>query len=616
MPPRKTASKKAPKRPVRKRPMDHNHIIRFLLIIGGIITLGIGSGLGWFFSLDIPDIRSFDDYRPLVTTTVLDRDGRMIDAIYAENRIVLRFDEINPLIPMAFVAAEDGRYWDHAGLDVWSVFRAFINNLRSGHRSQGGSTITQQVTRGLMLSREKTYFRKVKEAILAYRLDKMLSKEDILAIYLNEIYLGEGAYGVEAAARTYFGKQSSRLNLAETALLAGLPQSPSRYSPIAHFDKAQARQRYVLNRMADEDYITPKQARDAYNLGLHFNQPREMKNLYGYFTDHIRQELEKQFGRKKLLREGLVVTTTLDSRLQAKAVEAVRQGIRNLEKNSGTPPPQAALVTLDAATGQILAMVGGADYTSSPFNRASSAKRQPGSVFKPLIYAAAFEQGISAGLTIDDAPLTIRNPDGSSWSPRNWSNKHYGPTTLEDGLVHSRNIVAIKLLQKTGTKPVLKLAREAGIRSPLQPELTLALGASPVSLLEMTGAYTIFTNQGKFARPSAITGVRDRRGKTLSWSGSAMKRVISPDAAHRVSSLLGQVISRGTGQQARGIPGSAGKTGTTDNNRDGWFIGYNHRLLTGVWVGHDQNNTLGQGATGGRIAAPIWLDFMQSTSRQ
>lgn len=614
MPPRKTASKKTPKRPARKRPLDHNHIIQLLLIICGIVTFGIGSGLAWFFSLDIPNIQSVDDYRPLVTTTVLDKNGSMIDAIYEENRIVLSFDQINPLIPKAFVAAEDGRYWDHVGLDFWSIFRALIHNLRSGSRGQGGSTITQQVTRALMLSREKTYFRKVKEAILSYRLDKMLSKEDILTIYLNEIYLGEGAYGVEAAARTYFGKKSRQLTLGEAALLAGLPQSPSRYSPITHFDKAQARQRYVLNRMVDESYITAKQAKDAYNLTLHFNQPREQKNLYGYFTDYVRQELEQRFGREKLLREGLIVATTLDSRLQAKAAQAIRQGLRKTEKGREKETPQAAMVTLDAGTGRIMAMVGGSDYTASPFNRVVTAKRQPGSVFKPLLYAAAFEQGLAEELTLDDAALTIRNPDGSSWSPHNWSNSYYGPTTLRDGLVQSRNIVAIKLLQKIGVKPVINLARAAGINSPLQPELTLALGASPVSLLEMTGAYTIFTNQGKFIHPSAIIRVRDRQGNLLPWPQADEKQVIKPGTAGRVSALLGEVIARGTGRQARGIPGSAGKTGTTDDNRDAWFIGYNQQFLTGVWVGHDRNTTLGPGATGGTIAAPIWLSFMRLLS--
>ena len=301
------------------------------------MTVLIGSGLAWFLSLNVPDIRSFDDYRPLVTTTLLDRNGRMIDAIYEQNRIVLRYQEMNPLIPQAFVAAEDGRYWDHGGLDVWSIFRAMVRNIQSGRRSQGGSTITQQVTRGLMLTREKSYSRKVKEAILSYRLDKMLSKEDILAIYLNEIYLGEGAYGVEAAARTYFGKKSGQLQLAEIALLAGLPQSPTRYSPLAHFDEAQARQRYVLNRMAEEGYISPEEARQAYRQTLHFQDHKQQQNLYGYFTQYVRQLLEKKFGTRQLLYEGLTVTTTLDSTLQEQAVRAVAEGARQIGERLKTP---------------------------------------------------------------------------------------------------------------------------------------------------------------------------------------------------------------------------------------------------------------------------------------
>ena len=324
---KKTPPKKPARKPTRRRKTrNHNDIITFLLIICGIVTVCIGTGLAWFLSLEIPDIRSVDDYKPLVATTLLDRNGKVIDAIYEQNRIVLRYDEMNHLIPQAFVAAEDGRYWDHGGLDAWSIVRAFINNLKSGRRSQGGSTITQQVTRALMLTREKSYFRKVKEAILSYRLDKMLSKEDILSIYLNEIYLGEGAYGVEAAARTYFGKKSSKLNLSEIALLAGLPQSPSRYSPLAHLERAQARQRYVLNRMAEENIITPERARQAFDRPLHFHNPKKQKMLNGYFTQYIRQQLEKQFGTKKLLREGLIVSTTLDSSLQAKRSRCHYQG--------------------------------------------------------------------------------------------------------------------------------------------------------------------------------------------------------------------------------------------------------------------------------------------------
>lgn len=612
---KKPPAKPARKKPVRRRTRSHNDIITFLLIICGGVTILIGTGLGWFLSLNIPDIRSFDDYRPLVTTTLLDRHGNMIDTICEQNRIVLRYKELNPRIPEAFVAAEDGRYWEHGGLDLWSISRALINNIRTGRRGQGGSTITQQVTRGLMLTREKSYARKIKEAILAYRLNKMLRKEDILAIYLNEIYLGEGAYGVEAAARTYFGKKSSQLNLAEAALLAGLPQSPSRYSPLKHFEQARARQRYVLNRMADEGYITAEEARATYTRPLSLNDHKAQRNLYGYFSQYVRQLLEKKYGRQQLLYEGLVVTTTIDPFLQKQALQAVQKGTAAIgTRHPKEPPPQGALVSLDRQSGVIRAMVGGTDFSTSPFNRAVQALRQPGSVFKPLVYATAFEKGFSPELVIDDAPLSIRNPDGTSWTPHNWSNRYFGPTTLSEGLIHSRNIVAIKLLRKTGVKRVIRLAQKAGISSTLQPELTLALGASPVTLLEMTGAYSIFANQGKFLPPGGIAAIRDRKGNKLPWHAPGPEQVISSENGRLMTTILSRVIAEGTGKKAQGIPHSAGKTGTTDNNLDGWFIGYTPNLITGVWIGHDRNESLGRGETGGRTAAPVWLSFMRSAA--
>jgi penicillin-binding protein 1A len=616
VPPRKkTPRKPAGKKPARRTTRNHNDIITFLLVIAGCATLSIGSGLAWFLSLDIPEIRSFQDYAPPVTTILLDRRGNTIDSIYEQNRFVLAYEEMPPLLPQAFVAAEDGRYWEHGGLDVWSIVRAFINNLRSGRRSQGGSTITQQVTRALMLSPEKSYFRKLKEAVLAYRLDRMLNKREILSIYLNEIYLGEGAYGVEAAARTYFGKSASGLDLAEIALLAGLPQSPSRYSPRSHFDRARERQRYVLNRMAEEGIISDSEARKAFERSLHFTD-NERRLQSGYFTQYVRALLERQFGTRRLLHAGLVVSTTLDPDLQAAAVRAVAGGTKRLQHLSGDGArPQGAMVVLDSKSGEILALVGGNDFAANQFNRAVQARRQPGSVFKPLIYAAAFDSGITPEHTIDDAPLSLKNPDGSLWQPKNYDNRYHGETTLAEGLVHSRNIVTIKLLRETGVQPVIRLAREAGITSLLRPELTLALGASPVSLLEMTGAYTIFPNAGKHVPPVAISGIRDRYGRKLPVGRQERKQVISPGAALQTTMLLQEALVRGTGRKARGIPYSAGKTGTTDDNRDAWFIGYTPRLTAGVWLGHDRGKALAPGATGGEAAAPVWLDFMQSISR-
>lgn len=614
---KRTKKKKTPgRRTVRSRLLDHTPVIYFLLIICGTVTLCIGTGLAWFLSLDIPDIRTVHDYRPLVATMVLDRQGRTIDAIYEQYRIVIDYQQMPALLPKAFVAAEDSRYWDHGGLDLWSIGRAAINNLRSGRRSQGGSTITQQVTRALMLSREKSYFRKLTEAILAYRLDRMLSKQDILSIYLNEIYLGSGAYGVEAAARTYFNKPARKLNLAEIAMLAGLPQSPSRYSPLTDFKKAKARQRYVLNRMAEDKIISSAAARKAYAQTLILGKPVQNRAMNGYFSQYVRSRLEPRYGREALLRDGLRVYTTLDIDLQKAAFKAVRQGAQAIRRRHGSRKnPQGALVALDTASGRILAMVGGMDYTVSQYNRAVVANRQPGSVFKPFIYAAAFEQGISPDTIIDDKPLSIRNTNGSVWRPGNYSNKFFGPTTLRDGLIYSRNIVAIRLLQKTEIKPVLQLAKKAGITAPLKPELPLALGASPVSVLEMTGAYTMFANQGLYRPPVCITRVQDKNGRITLWQQPNPRRVISAQTASEISSILQQAISRGTGRQARGIPDGAGKTGTSDNNMDSWFIGYTPEVTAGVWFGYDRDRSLGKGETGGRAAAPAWKAFMRATMK-
>jgi penicillin-binding protein 1A len=612
-PKKKVKRKTPPKRTARSRLRDHTPIIYFLLVICGAVTLCIGTGLAWFLSLNIPDIRSVDDYRPLVATMILDKHGKTIDAIYEQYRIVLKYSDMPELLPRAFVAAEDSRYWEHGGLDLWSIARAAINNLRSGKRSQGGSTITQQVTRALMLTREKSYCRKITEAILSYRLDRMLTKKEILAIYLNEIYLGSGAYGVEAAARIYFNKQARKLNLAEIAILAGLPQSPSRYSPLSHFKRAKARQRYVLNRMAEDGIISATAARKAYEHKITLGHPVQNRAMNGYFAQYVRSKLEPRYGRKALLRDGLRVYTTLDQDLQKAAYKAIQQGTRAVQSRHKTKQrPQAALIALDTSSGRILAMIGGTDYTRSQFNRAVQANRQPGSVFKPLVYAAAFEHGASPGDLIDDKPFSIRNRNGSSWSPKNYSGKYYGPTSLADGLIHSRNIVAIKLLQKTGVKRVMKLAEKAGITAPLKPELPLALGASPVSVLEMTAAYTVFANQGLYHAPVCITRVQDKKGRIALWQQSSTHRAITAGTATTMTSILQQVISRGTGSKAQGIAEAAGKTGTSDNNMDAWFIGYTPKVTAGVWLGYDRKKALGKGETGGRAAAPVWKQFMQA----
>jgi penicillin-binding protein 1A len=593
---------------------DQSHLIKLLLGIAGLVTLLIGMVLAWFLSL--PNIRSVADYQPQVATLILDRNNRPIDAIAREFRVVIPYSAMPPLLPRAFIAAEDSRFWEHTGLDGWSIARAAFNNLRSGRRSQGGSTITQQVTRALLLTREKSYLRKMAEAILSYRLEHMLSKEDILFIYLNEIYLGEGAYGVEAAALTYFGKKASQLTLAEIALLAGLPQSPSNYSPLRQPEAARARQRYVLNRMAEDGIITAEAARNAYEQKPHLTgEWRQSQN--GYFSLYIRSQLLSRYSAADLFHKGMTVATTIDRGLQHAAAQAVLDGVTKVsQRHPGLDAPQGALVALDTASGRIRAMIGGADFQQNPYNRAVQANRQPGSAFKPLVYATALEQGIPPWTVFNDAPISLSSGRGKPWRPRNFNNEYRGPLPLAEALVRSSNVVAVRLLQKTGLKNVIHQARQMGITATLQPDLTLALGASPVSVLEMTAAFTPFTNQGMYHAPVGITRVRDKNGRVTPWPQSPGRQVISERTAAWVHGTLVQAVQRGTGKTAAGPPGACGKTGTTDNNVDAWFVGAVPGLTAGVWIGYDRNTSLGKGETGGRAAAPVWKNFMQQATNQ
>ena len=522
-----------------------------------------------------------------------------------------------PLLPKAFVAAEDGRFYEHPGLDFFSVLRALINNIRQGGKSQGGSTITQQVAKGLLLSPEKTYLRKFKEAILAWRIDRMLTKDEIIYIYLNHIYLGEGAYGVEAAALTYFDKHAAELNLGEIAVLAGLPQAPSRYSPIDHWDKAHTRQRYVLNRMAADGYISESEAKVAHNIIPKLNRSGHRQGANGYYLQVVRKRAEKMIGGS-LKKAGLKIYTNLDQRAQLEGQRAVRTGVTAVaaRNGGGKGPPEAALVALDGCSGRVRALIGGTDFATTQFNRAVQAKRPAGSVFKPLVYSAALEKGWTTDTIIVDEPLSIRGADGKLWQPKNFSGKNYGPVSLSRALVYSYNIPAVKTMQKTGVKPVHQLARRAGISAELPPDLSLALGAVDVSPLEMSAAYQPFVCEGTYTLPTLITSIKTHRGETIYRHKAKQNTVMTRGSAGRVKSMLKEVISRGTGKRAAGVAGViGGKTGTSDENRDAWFIGFQNQRITGVWVGHDRNQSLGRVENGGRTAAPIWRDYMARTGR-
>jgi len=563
-------------------------------------------------------------YKPSQASVIYDRQGVIIDRIFVENRTVVPLHKMSRYLPKAFVAAEDGRFYEHPGLDFFSVLRAVINNFKDGAKSQGGSTITQQVTKALLLSPEKTYIRKFKEAILAWRIDQLLTKDEILYIYLNQIYLGEGAYGVEAAAQTYFGKSAAQLSLGECALLAGLPQAPSKYSLFDHLDRAVERQKYVLNRMADDGYVSASEAQQAFSRQVSLLRGGGIAgNADGYYLEAVKKEVRDILG-VALQTAGVHVYTNIDMRLQQLASDAVsrgvqanigRQVVRGGAKNNSTP--QAALVCMETASGRVRASVGGISFTDSPFDRAVQAKRPAGSTFKPFVYLAALEDGLTPDSIIDDSPITIRGKDGKNWSPKNYSNKYHGQTTLTDALASSLNAATVRLMQKTGYKKVHELARLAGFTATLPPDLSLALGAVDVSLLELTGSYQPFAGDGTYIAPSFVTKIIMPEGTVIQPEYKRQRvRVADRTKISSLQSMLRAVVQSGTGRSVKVVPGvRGGKTGTSDENRDAWFIGYDQKYVVGVWVGYDRNQSLGTGESGGSTAAPIWRDFMLSVRK-
>ncbi|PLX50012.1 MAG: penicillin-binding protein 1A [Desulfobulbaceae bacterium] len=606
------------KPPTKPRIWYWGHFQLSLILLGTalLITVFITALLFTFVALDIPAIDSLTAYQPKQTSLIKDRYGRIVDRVYTENRRVIPIAAMPELLPKAFVAAEDARFLEHAGVDGWSVIRAAINNMKAGGKSQGGSTITQQVARSLLLTREKTYLRKVKEAILAYRIDRIFTKEDILYIYLNQIYLGEQSHGVEAAAYTYFGKQAKDLDLAEIALIAGLPQAPSRYSPFRNYAAAKKRQGYVLNRMAAEGFISSAAARKAFEQPLLWAPRRDNIEEARYFLQYVRNDIRRRYGRDMLYEGGLTIETTLDLNLQKQAAAAIEKGVAAWALRSGQGKritPQGALVAMESRTGKVRALTGGINFQKSQFDRATQARRQPGSAFKPLVYAQAFSSGLTPASIFIDEPINLPGQyAGQAWRPKNFLNKNYGPTTLSTALIKSRNIVTIKVLREIGVQNVIVLARKMGIKSDLLANLSLALGASELSLLELTAAYTTFANQGLYSKPLFINRITGPYGRLLENNIPRQVKALDERAAYQVTRLLQSVISEGTGTKAWGLPGeSAGKTGTADRNIDAWFIGYTPSMVTGVWMGFDLQRPLGDNETGGRACAPIWLDFMK-----
>ncbi len=710
-------------------------------------------GAYFFVSTTLPRVETLSDYHPPLITRIYADDGSIIAEYSRERRILVPFEKIPKTLVQAFVAAEDASFFKHQGIDFISIFRAALKNVKAGGIAQGGSTITQQVAKKLLLTSERTFTRKFKEAILAWRMEKALTKQEILYLYLNQIYLGHRAYGVEAAAENYFDKNVEELTLAESAIMAGLPQAPSRYSPYRHYQRAMDRQKYVLGRMVKEGYITPEEYTQAAEEKVTI-KPRlnNLLDVTAYFNEQVRRYLEERFGEELLYTGGLEVETSINLPMQKIAQQAVKNNLRAHDKRRGyrgsqqvlsdpeqaefllnqqeqfttdplttnsytqaiivgqkgdqilcrigardgsisikeskwaapievtdtevapsgniedekqtrfplgslievkvlnlesesiklgleqAPLAQGALVAVDPFSGQIKAMVGGYDFKESQFNRAIQAKRLPGSAIKPLIYAAALDRGYTPATIILDTPLIYENLEIETgkveeWKPKNYEQKFYGPTRFRFALAHSRNVVTIKILEDIGVNYAANYVKKLGLETPLQRDLSMALGSTAVTPLEILTAYTVFANGGILVPPTYITRIRDRNGRILESidpadfaTGMAAdqrlirkppRRVISPETAYLTTNILESVVREGTGWRAKALKRpSAGKTGTTNDLKDAWYIGFIPQLACVSWVGYDQERPLGKNETGSRAAAPAWVNFMREAEKQ
>ncbi len=691
-----------------------------------------GAGFIYFhYSQDLPDVRELKNYHPSTITQIYSDEDEKVAEFYIEKRIMIPLEDIPLALKQATLAVEDSNFYYHFGIDLKAIFRAFITNLKAGHVVEGGSTITQQLTKTLFLSRERTLPRKIREAILAVRLELVFTKDEILEMYLNQIYYGHGSYGVEAAARTYFGRGVANITIAECAMIASLPKAPNHYSPYKDPERAQKRRNHAIRRMAYLSFITREEGESAINEEFHLGEITNMLNRAPYFVEHIRQFLQEKYGSSKLYRGGLKVYTTLDIGLQESAQKSIRKNLRVADKRYGyrgslgnvdlsrgelsiqealikmnhfeegegitegkiikgvvisvdekqvsvflgpdegtidildmnwarppntrldgrwakinrpsealypgdliwvkplriiegglgwalaleqEPQVEGSLVSLDPKTGQIKAMVGGYSFSKSQFNRAVQAIRQPGSAFKPLIYAAAIKEGFSPASIIIDSPIIFKEKENAfdKWKPVNFEQKFYGPTSLRTALTHSRNVVTVKLMQNIGIKGTIKLAKSLGITSNMEKNLSISLGSSGLTLFQLTSAYSAFANNGTLTKPRSIRYIQNRKGEILYTSKPEISHPISPGVAYTITSLLQSVVEHGTGKKVKALNRPvAGKTGTTNNFVDAWFMGYTPELVTGVWVGKDKDESLGKNETGSRAAIPIWLQFMQ-----
>lgn len=600
-----------------RSPKKSGNTAKHKTLIGiAIVFLVMLTGIGCGFLTASMNTKSdlADDIRPPASSLVYDSDGNEIATIHAaENRMPVKLDQVPQNLQDAFVAVEDNRFYDHIGVDPRGIARAIWANLRGRTVSEGGSTITQQLAKNAYLTQDRTLKRKIQEVFLALRLEHQYTKSEILELYLNQIYFGQGAYGVQAAARTYFGKDVEDLTLNECAMLAGIPKSPNYYSPLNNLQAAQERKATVLDQMVKYGYLDSATAEKTKQEKPDLVKPDPAKDDKGeasYFVDYVTQKLIDKYGADAVYKDGLQVYTTIDMDMQ-RAAEKAMKGLPNGRKDAnGVVQPQGALVALDPHTGYVKAMVGGRG--TDQFNRATMAERQPGSAFKPFVFAAALENKFSPSTVINDSPIKI-----GDWEPQNDEHTFSGPVTMRQVAQHSMNVPTVKIAQKLGIEKVLYYAQEMGISTLVMDgphndkNLASALGGltKGVTPLELTSAYGTFANKGVHVDPVVIVKVLDRNGKVIDEANPEQHNVISESSAADLTSMLQDVIRAGTGRRASIGRPAVGKTGTTSDYHDAWFVGYTPDLVASVWIGNDDNTSLG-GIYGGTVPATIWKNFM------
>ncbi len=693
------------------------------LIAACSVILGIVLGGYLAINRGIPSIKEVSEYRPLSGTKVYDDEDSLIGDIKIEKGIFVPVQDIPEHMINAVIAVEDSRFWRHKGIDYIAIVRAIIKDILYGELKEGGSTITQQLAKVMFLTPEKTLKRKLREAALAIKIEKNLDKKEILELYLNKVYFGHGAYGVEMASKIYFGKSVKELTLSEAAIIAGLIRAPSVYSPFNNITRARERQSIVLSRMEEEGFIKRSEKEKTLEQPIYLSSKVRDRAGNNYFVEYIRKYLEERYGEETVYKEGLKVYTTLNRKAQLSAAKALREGLKELDKRRGwrgpidhkdnidiekekktsepaslvltetnevvsglvlevrkreavikargvigklsiddaqwastiidsktgkrkvlknytltqilapgdlikvniksvhknavrfsleqDPEVQGAVVALEPDTGFIRTLIGGYDFIKSEYNRALYAKRQPGSAFKPIIYAAALDKGFTPVSIIVDEPVTYYGGPKGKWTPENYDHKFYGPTSLREALTYSRNVVTVKLVEEVGISSVVEFARKIGIQGELPNDLTLALGSLSITPFDLALCYSVFANAGMRVKPIAIKYIADSRGMILESNEPEAVEVISPQTAFLITSLMEEVVKNGTGWRAKSLGRPvAGKTGTTNEYRDAWFVGYTPNLVSVVWVGFDDMRPLGSQETGARAASPIWVSFM------